>query len=55
MFYYASEYRFADAAVRSLHMEQGGNGGSNVGHFALSRGTAVAYAPTMKRRGMWVS
>lgn len=54
MFYYASEYRFADAAIRSLHMEQGCNGGSNVGHFGLSRGTAVAYAPTMKRRGMWV-
>ena len=27
-------------------MEQGGNGGGNVGHFGLSRGAAVAYAPT---------
>ena len=30
-------------------MKQGGNGGSNVGHFALSRGTAVAYVPTHEK------
>lgn len=27
-------------------MEQGCNGGGNVGHFGLSRGAAVAYVPT---------
>ena len=27
-------------------MEQGGNGGGNIGHFGLSRGAAVPYTPT---------